>query len=316
MQGKVPSLFKTLPSTQEIIQLLNLITDGNMSEAEALIKGDALLMKQTCSYNDGVRVFTSVTPLTLACWYLDSRMVDMLLQHLPHDEAKKQLLDLSSKGLYYIQDGKLFNSPAYNPESLINAYTQYARFCDGKDWPAIARSPNQMEIGEKHDQFLLSIGKAQLNLPMHFLQEFAFTARPLAEDSNSIDYSKKVPLRRDPIFLVGVELHYSKWINGMGDIFKPFHSQSALGKEWILMPGLRPGYVGRIVHAISLQDKQSHSGTQSFLMGSGWFNSLVNNIKSSKELVQQLYQLRIADLAAIEKNILSVDDEKVRRYSF
>ena len=135
---------------------------GEQDEAEALIMINPQLLNHKGSgkeFHNG-REFKSITPFQYALWALDWYMWDMMMKHIDHSQARSQLEELESRGT---EHGKQFDGF----DRLINAYEVYIDKYDGWNYD------------QRVHHWCKEVGGAQKDLPVHALQEYWRTDRPM-----------------------------------------------------------------------------------------------------------------------------------------
>ena len=122
-------------------KLLQLVTNGEQMEAEALIEINKELLLTADQIKDpGGREFLKITAFQYALWALDWRMWTMLLKYLTPQIAYDQLLELEAK-----PPG---DSPHFSLEPLINALNGYKenKNNDYNSWKKIGIYQRQLVI--------------------------------------------------------------------------------------------------------------------------------------------------------------------------
>jgi hypothetical protein len=146
--------------SEKIPHFLHLVVSGQQDEAEALLKENPKLGRTAGDVIDHAkRAFKNITGFQYAVWALDWRMWEMILKYLPAEEAQKQTEE-SKKGAWMKEHGE----HAKWDTLLSDQKTYYVR----RWWPD--RKQDAQHCRER-------IGKLQLLLPAHVLQEYYSLAR-------------------------------------------------------------------------------------------------------------------------------------------
>jgi hypothetical protein len=161
-----PQRKETTPS--EVAEFLRWVAEGEQDKAEAMLKADHTLTLESGELTDpSGRKFRHITGLQYALWALDWNMWLMLLNYIPRYEAQLQAMALEENGT---EHGQCFDF-----SELLGAYKRYI---DNFDDLLKTRNIKQMQ-----KNWCEEVGRAQLRLPAHAINEFCRCDRrfPLAD---------------------------------------------------------------------------------------------------------------------------------------
>jgi len=176
-----PSLQASKSSSQvsasNLTAFLRFVVEGEQEKAEAMLKSNPTLALVSGDITDlSKRPFTTITGFQYAVWALDWHMWTMIRKYLPDHAAQEQAQRFET-GSWVKKHGEHVNW-----KNLLEAQQTLIKSWNTWDW-------------EKRIQhFVKSIGKEQLMLPIHMLQEYTQENRPYASNCN---FSKNYGLKRN-----------------------------------------------------------------------------------------------------------------------
>lgn len=141
--------------------LLQHIADGEQNQAEILLKENPELLLRKGNVTDSSRrLFENITAFQYAVWALDWHMWTMLLHYMKPEDAAQQYQELTTQGTAHGMQASW--------EDLIKGYDDYL---------ALEIAGSGKDGGKAWCE---GVGKEQLLLPVHVVNEFCHPARPLS----------------------------------------------------------------------------------------------------------------------------------------
>lgn len=166
-------LFEIPLMDAKLTRLLELVAFGEQDQAETIVKLDPALLLMKGKVTDGSgRTFKNITVFQYAVWALDWHMWTMLLKYLTKEEAGQQLSAWEKQASH--PHGKHANW-----QGLIDAYTTY--------YISLVTENRASDWGLTRSVWIQQIGKAQLLLPAHVVNEYCHGSRafsPLPDFEN------------------------------------------------------------------------------------------------------------------------------------
>lgn len=195
MLAKISHLFsRSCKQPLEMYQFIKYLVCGEEDKAITMFQSNPSLLLQKSNVNDfSDRQFYQITAFQYTLWALDRDMWELILPFLPKEEAIKQLDELESTGIEYVQslssDSKeiqIKKEKHYDFTQLISALENYKDNFDSK-----------FEITERIRELAWcnNVGGAQKKVPVHVAAEFCRRDYNLDEWDYKFD-SKALPIPR------------------------------------------------------------------------------------------------------------------------
>jgi len=150
-------------SSTTLAEFLKLVVEGEQNLAEKMLKNNKNLALVSGDITDlSKRTFKGITALQYAVWALDWNMWEMLLNYMPVEKTYEQ-------------------ATAFENGSWVNQYSTHVKWDDLTDALQVLLNNWKSWNEEKINKYWIEhVGRAQLLLPVHVINEYCHPSRPLS----------------------------------------------------------------------------------------------------------------------------------------
>lgn len=193
-------------------EFIRLVTEGEQDAIQDQLQNNRHLVNCKASIIDlSGRAFTEITGLQYSLWALDWHMYQMLLTYLTQDEAIEQCNAMLNAS-WNVEHGEHVNW-----DKLINSLKKCITLQNNGDW----EESNRVWVEE--------VGNAQLDLPVHVVNEYCHPTRsmdpvPNFEDESCLPRSRNIQ-------------YYDKGWKDAGELFNCTVPNQSIGKSLALGRG-------------------------------------------------------------------------------